>query len=161
MPVVEELRSAWIDATDPTSGGVARERALVEGRAVGDLGALVGVDRHPEEQREVQLLLQVAARVLDQLAGTAVEHELVPARGLPVGGPEDLSYRDAYARIARVTGRRVTVIGIPQLFLTIGGLLAAPLLPELRGFFAFFAFFGEIGRAPLCPLVSSCLVPHD
>jgi uncharacterized protein YbjT (DUF2867 family) len=64
---------------------------------------------------------------------------------VPIGGPEDLSYREAYARIAQVTGRRISVVAIPRPLLGIAGLLAAPLLPELRGFFAFFAFFDRAG----------------
>ena len=70
---------------------------------------------------------------------------------VPIGGPEDLNYRDAYARIAQVTGRRVTTITIPRPLLGIGGLLAAPLLPELRGFFAFFAFFDSAGYTCVTP----------
>jgi uncharacterized protein YbjT (DUF2867 family) len=64
---------------------------------------------------------------------------------VPVGGPEDLSYREAYARIAQVTGRRIRGVALPHPLLGLGGLLAAPLLPELRGFFAFFAFFDRAG----------------
>jgi uncharacterized protein YbjT (DUF2867 family) len=70
---------------------------------------------------------------------------------VPVGGPEDLSYRDAYRRIAAVTGRRVTVVPIPRPLLALGGLLAAPVLPELRGFFAFFAFFDRFGYTCATP----------
>ncbi len=62
-----------------------------------------------------------------------------------------MSYRDAYARIAQVTGQRIRIIPIPRPLLTIGGLLAAPLLPELRGFFAFFAFFDRVGYTCVTP----------
>jgi uncharacterized protein YbjT (DUF2867 family) len=91
--------------------------------------------------------------IADVARAIALALDLPQARNaiVPVGGPEDLSYRDAYARIARVTGRRVMIVGIPQLFLTIGGLLAAPLLPELRGFFAFFAFFDRAGYTCVTP----------
>jgi uncharacterized protein YbjT (DUF2867 family) len=81
----------------------------------------------------------------------ALDHPEARDAIVPVGGPEDLSYRDAYARIARVTGRRVIVIGIPRPLLSIGGLLATPLLPELRGFFAFFAFFDRAGYTCVTP----------
>src|SRR5262245_23540547 len=70
---------------------------------------------------------------------------------LPLGGPEDLSYHDAYRRIAELTGRRIVVVPIPRPLLTIGGLLAAPALPELRGFFAFFAFFDRAGYTCVTP----------
>jgi uncharacterized protein YbjT (DUF2867 family) len=72
-------------------------------------------------------------------------------QSVPVGGPEDLSYRDAYERIGQVTGRRIRIVPIPRLLLGTGGLLAAPLLPELRGFFAFFAFFDRAGYTCTTP----------
>jgi uncharacterized protein YbjT (DUF2867 family) len=81
----------------------------------------------------------------------ALDHPQARDAIVPVGGPEDLSYRDAYARIAQVTGRRVRIVPIPQPFLTLGGVLAAPLLPELRGFFAFFAFFDQAGYTCVTP----------
>jgi uncharacterized protein YbjT (DUF2867 family) len=81
----------------------------------------------------------------------ALDHPEARNEIVPVGGPEDLSYRDAYARIARVTGQRVTIVAIPRPLLAIGGLLAAPLLPELRGFFAFFAFFDRAGYTCVTP----------
>jgi len=70
---------------------------------------------------------------------------------VPVGGPEDLSYREAYQHIARITGRRITVVPIPRPLVTLGGLLAKPLLPELSGFFAFFAFFDRAGYTCATP----------
>jgi uncharacterized protein YbjT (DUF2867 family) len=66
---------------------------------------------------------------------------------VPVGGPEQLSYREAYRRIAAVTGRRVTVVPIPRPLLALAGLLAWPALPELRGFFKLFAFCDRFGYA--------------
>ncbi len=81
----------------------------------------------------------------------ALDHPAARDAIVALGGPEDLSYRDAYARIAQVTGRRVTIVAIPRPLLTIGGLLAAPLLPELRGFFAFFAFFDRAGYTCVTP----------
>jgi uncharacterized protein YbjT (DUF2867 family) len=70
---------------------------------------------------------------------------------VPVGGPEDLSYREAYRRIALVTGRRIMIVPIPRPLLWTGGLLATPILPELRGFFAFFAFFDRAGYTCATP----------
>src|SRR5215213_2704737 len=91
---------------------------------------------------------------IDDVARTAVlalDHPKARDAIVPVGGPEDLSYRDAYARIAQVTGRRITILPIPRPLLGMGGLLAAPLLPELRGFFAFFAFFDHAGYTCVTP----------
>ena len=93
----------------------------------------------------------VAISDVARAAVLALDHPKARDEIVPVGGPEDLSYRDAYARIARVTGRRVTIVAIPRPLLAIGGLLAAPLLPELRGFFAFFAFFDRVGYTCVTP----------
>ncbi len=93
----------------------------------------------------------VAIDDVARAAVLALDHPEARDAIVPVGGPEDLSYRDAYARIAQVTGGRVTVVAIPRPLLTIGGLLAAPLLPELRGFFAFFAFFDRAGYTCVTP----------
>jgi uncharacterized protein YbjT (DUF2867 family) len=70
---------------------------------------------------------------------------------VPIGGPEDLSYREAYQRIAHITGRRVVVVPAPRPLLWTGGLLAAPLLPELRDFFAMFSFFDRFGYTCATP----------
>jgi uncharacterized protein YbjT (DUF2867 family) len=93
----------------------------------------------------------VAISDVARAAVLALDHPKARDEIVPVGGPEDLCYRDAYARIARVTGRRVTIVAIPRPLLAIGGLLAAPLLPELRGFFAFFAFFDRVGYTCVTP----------
>jgi uncharacterized protein YbjT (DUF2867 family) len=91
--------------------------------------------------------------ISDVARAAALALELPEARDaiVPIGGPEDLSYRDAYARIAQVTGRRIMIVPIPRPLLTLAGLLAAPLLPELRGFFAFFAFFDRAGYTCVTP----------
>ena len=81
----------------------------------------------------------------------ALDHPEAREAIVPVGGPEDLSYRDAYARIAQVTGRQIRIVPIPRPLLGLGGLLAAPLLPELRGFFAFFAFFDHADYTCVTP----------
>jgi len=93
----------------------------------------------------------VAISDVARAAVLALDHPKARDEIVPVGGSEDLSYRDAYARIARVTGRRVTIVAIRRPLLAIGGLLAAPLLPELRGFFAFFAFFDRVGYTCVTP----------
>jgi uncharacterized protein YbjT (DUF2867 family) len=89
----------------------------------------------------------------DVARAAALALDLPAARDaiVPVGGPEDLSYRDAYMRIAQLTGRRIRIVPIPRPLLGIGGQLAAPLLPDLRGFFAFFAFFDRAGYTCVTP----------
>jgi len=93
----------------------------------------------------------VAISDVARAAVLALDHPAAREAIVPVGGPEDLSYRDAYARIARVIDRRIRIVPIPRPLLGIGGLLAAPLLPELRGFFAFFAFFDRAGYTCVTP----------
>jgi uncharacterized protein YbjT (DUF2867 family) len=93
----------------------------------------------------------VAIGDVARAAVLALDHPQARDAIVPVGGPEDLSYRDAYRRIGQVTGRRVWIVPIPRPLLTIGGLLAAPLLPELRGFFALFAFFDRAGYTCVTP----------
>lgn len=70
---------------------------------------------------------------------------------VPVGGPEDLSYREAFQRIAQITGRRIPVLPLPRPLIGLGGLLAKPILPELNGFFSFFAFFDKAGYTCTTP----------
>ena len=85
--------------------------------------------------------------VPDVARAAALALELPAARNqvVPIGGPADLSYRDAYRLIRQVTGRRVPIVPIPRPLLSLGGALARPILPELAGFFAFFRFFDSYG----------------
>ena len=62
-----------------------------------------------------------------------------------IGGRDVLGYRYGYAGCARGTARRGASVAVPRPRLAFGGLLAAPPLRELRGFFAFFAFFDRVG----------------
>lgn len=93
----------------------------------------------------------VAVGDVARAVALALDHPEARDAIVPIGGPEDLSYRDAYARIAHVIGRRIRIVSIPRSLLSLGGLLAAPLLPELRGFFAFFAFFDRAGYTCVTP----------
>jgi hypothetical protein len=68
-----------------------------------------------------------------------------------LGGPDDLSYREAYARIARIVGRRITALPLPWPLLSAAGLLAAPAWAELRGAFAWFAFLERVGDTCTTP----------
>jgi uncharacterized protein YbjT (DUF2867 family) len=89
----------------------------------------------------------------DTARATALSLDLPAARNqiVPIGGPDDLSYREAYRRVAAVTGQRVTIVPIPRTLLALGGALAKPLLPELGGFFRFFAFFDRSGYTCATP----------
>jgi uncharacterized protein YbjT (DUF2867 family) len=83
----------------------------------------------------------VAIADVARAAALALDHPAARNQLLTIGGAEDLDYRAAYQRIAEITGRRIAVVPIPRPLLSLVGLLAAPVLPELRGFFALFAFF--------------------
>lgn len=91
--------------------------------------------------------------VRDVARAVAFALELPEARNqiVPIGGPEDLSYRDAYRRIAQITGRRIRIVPIPRPALGLGGVLAWPMLPELGGFFDFFSFFDRAGYTCITP----------
>lgn len=93
----------------------------------------------------------VAIGDVARAAAIALDRAEARDRLLTLGGPEDLDYHDAYHRIARITGRRVVVAPIPRPALSAAGLLAAPILPELRGFFALFAFFDRAGYTCATP----------
>lgn len=87
----------------------------------------------------------VAIRDVARTAALALTRSEAHNQIVAIGGPQDLSYREAYQRIAEITGRRITVVSIPRPLLSIGGLLAAPLRPELHGFFDLFALFERAG----------------
>lgn len=70
---------------------------------------------------------------------------------VPIGGPEDLNYPEAYRRIGQVLGRPITIAPIPRPLVKIGGVLAMPVLPELNGFFEFFNFFDQAGYTCVTP----------
>lgn len=93
----------------------------------------------------------VAVRDVARAAVVSLAQPEALGQIVPIGGPDDLSYRDAYRRIARLTGRRVWVLPAPRLALKLGGLLALPALPELGDFFAFFEFFDRYGYTCVTP----------
>jgi uncharacterized protein YbjT (DUF2867 family) len=93
----------------------------------------------------------VAIADVARAAALALDRSEAFNQCVPIGGPEDLSYREAYRRIAQITGRRIAIVPIPSPLLRLGGLLAAPVLPELRGFFALFAFFERVGYTCTTP----------
>lgn len=70
---------------------------------------------------------------------------------VPIGGPEDLNYPEAYRRIAQITGRRITVMTLPSALLSVAGLLLSPLRPEAYGFFSLFAFMDRVGYTCTTP----------
>lgn len=87
----------------------------------------------------------VAVRDVARAARLALDRSEARNAVLPVGGPDNLSYRDAYGRIAQITKRRVTIVPVPHALLRLVGVVAAPLLPDLVAFFAMFAFFEQAG----------------
>lgn len=93
----------------------------------------------------------VAVADVARAAVVALEHPLAHNAIIPVGGPEDLSYRDAYRRITSVTGRRIRRVSLPTTLLRAVGWLATPALPELGDFFAFFSFFDRAGYTCTTP----------
>ncbi|HET9221845.1 MAG TPA: NAD(P)H-binding protein [Roseiflexaceae bacterium] len=93
----------------------------------------------------------VAAADVARAAALALDHPQAQGQVAPIGGPDDLSYREAYARIARITGWRITALPLPWPLLSIAGLLAVPAWPELRGALAWFAYLERAGGACTTP----------
>jgi uncharacterized protein YbjT (DUF2867 family) len=120
--------------------GFAPFKRLIEAAGI---GMTLGNGRSKHSFVSIQDVARAAALVLK---APEARNQMVP-----VGGPEDLSYREAYHRIAQIIGRRITIVPIPRPLLTLGGLLAKPVLPELSGFFSFFAFFDRAGYTCTTP----------
>ncbi|HWQ13541.1 MAG TPA: NAD(P)H-binding protein, partial [Roseiflexaceae bacterium] len=93
----------------------------------------------------------VAARDVARAAVVALEHPAARERVVEVGGPEDLSYREAYWRIAQITGRRIHQLPLPLPLLAAGGVLASPLAPGLAGLSALLAFQERTGYTCTTP----------
>lgn len=94
----------------------------------------------------------VAVEDVARAAAIALERPEATNATLPIGGTDDLSYREAYRHIGALTHRRVLVVGIPHPLLALVGRLAAPTLPDLAGFFAYFAFFDRAGYTCATPV---------
>jgi uncharacterized protein YbjT (DUF2867 family) len=92
----------------------------------------------------------VAAADVARAAALALDNPQAHGQVVSIGGPDDLSYREAYARIARIVGRRITALPLPSPLLSIAGLLAMPAWAELRGV-AWFAFLERAGGACATP----------
>jgi uncharacterized protein YbjT (DUF2867 family) len=120
--------------------GFAPFKHLIE---TASIGMILGNGRGKHSFVSIQDVARAAALALK---APEAHNQIVP-----VGGPEDLSYREAYQRIARITGRRITIVPFPRPLLALGGLLAKPVLPELSGFFALFAFFDRAGYTCTTP----------
>jgi uncharacterized protein YbjT (DUF2867 family) len=93
----------------------------------------------------------VAAMDVARAAALALDHPQAHGQVAPIGGPDDLSYREAYARIARISGRRITALPLPWPLLSAAGLLAVPAWAELPSTFAWFAFLERAGGACTTP----------
>jgi NADH dehydrogenase len=93
----------------------------------------------------------VAAADVARAAAMALDLPQAQGQVAPIGGPEDLSYRAAYARIARILRRRITILPLPWPLLSATGLLAVPAWAELRGAFAWFAFLERSGGTCTTP----------
>lgn len=93
----------------------------------------------------------VAVRDVARAAALALDRREAHDALVPIGGPDSLSYPEAYAQIAKITGRPIQLLHIPTLLLRAGGRLAAPMLPDMRGFLRLFAFIDEAGYTTATP----------
>lgn len=93
----------------------------------------------------------VAAADVARAAVLALDHPEAHNQIVMIGGPEDLSYREAYKRIAKITGRRIQVMPVSSGLLKMTGALARPFVPELRALFALFRFCERVGYSCTTP----------
>ncbi|GAB4188826.1 MAG: SDR family oxidoreductase [Roseiflexaceae bacterium] len=93
----------------------------------------------------------VAVRDVARAAVLALDRPEARNAVLPIGGPDDLSYPEAFAQIRSIAGRRVNLLYLPAPLLGLGGLLAAPLLPDLRSLTALLAFADQVGYTTTTP----------
>lgn len=93
----------------------------------------------------------VAVRDVARSVVLTLDREEARDAVVPLGGPDDLSYPEAYALIARMTGQPLQVLRVPGPLLGLGGLLAAPLLPDLRGLLRLFSFIDQAGYTTATP----------
>ncbi len=93
----------------------------------------------------------VAVRDVARAAALALDRPEARDAVLPIGGPDDLSYPEAFAQIRSVAGRAVDLLYLPAPLLSLGGLLAAPLLPDLRGLTALLTFADQAGYTTATP----------
>lgn len=59
---------------------------------------------------------------------------------IDVGGPDDLTYRDAYTRIMQMTGQPRRILPLYSRLLAVGSTLSTPIFPNLRDLLDLFAF---------------------
>jgi uncharacterized protein YbjT (DUF2867 family) len=93
----------------------------------------------------------VAAEDVARAAVLALDLPEARDQMLPLGGPEDLSYREAYARIAAITGRKIRVAAMPRPLLRLTATLAWPALPDLEALIALFDFYARTGCTCVTP----------
>jgi uncharacterized protein YbjT (DUF2867 family) len=93
----------------------------------------------------------VAAADVARAAALALDDPAARDQVAPIGGPDDLSYREAYTRIAQIAGRRILAVPLPWALLSTAGLLATPAWAELRAVFAWFAFLERAGGTCTTP----------
>jgi uncharacterized protein YbjT (DUF2867 family) len=108
------------------------------------VGLLPGGGRTPHSFSAIADVARAAVLALDR--GEAYNQVV------PIGGPEDLSYRQAYKRIVQITGRRIMALPLPRPLPATGGLLAAPFWPGLRGILAWSMFLERAGDTCVTPM---------
>jgi uncharacterized protein YbjT (DUF2867 family) len=91
----------------------------------------------------------VAAHDVARAAVLALDHPAARDAVVEIGGPANLSYREAYRRITRVTGRRIHTVPIPGL--GAAGSVTGVLAPEMGGLLRLLAFQERAGYTCVTP----------
>ncbi|NOK62130.1 MAG: hypothetical protein GFH27_549321n117 [Chloroflexi bacterium AL-W] len=70
---------------------------------------------------------------------------------IDVGGPDDLTYREAYTRIMQMTGQPRLILPLHSRLLAVGGTLSTPVFPNLRDLLDLFAFCDRVNYTCVSP----------
>jgi uncharacterized protein YbjT (DUF2867 family) len=91
----------------------------------------------------------VAAHDVARAAVLALDHPAARDAVVEIGGPANLSYREAYRRITRVTGRRIRPLPLPGL--GVAGSVTALVAPGLGSLLQLLAFQERAGYTCVTP----------
>jgi uncharacterized protein YbjT (DUF2867 family) len=116
---------------------------------LGRIIARFGVGLLPRGGRTPHSFIAIAD--VARAAALALDRAEAHNQLVPIGGPEDLSYREAYKRIAQLAGQRIVALSAPAPLPAAGGLLAAPFWPGLRGALAWSVFLERAGGTCVTP----------
>ena len=93
----------------------------------------------------------VAIRDVARTVALALERSEAINTVIDIGGPDDLTYREAYTRIMQMTGQPLRILPLHSRLLAIGGTLSTPVFPNLRDLLDLFAFCDRANYTCVAP----------